>query len=297
MTTSPANVSGNPAAAALEQSTVRRGPPAPRQRTTFSDWLGSQLEAEPAAVPASSRAGRSVARLAPSTTDTEILPARGSFRARGNTPQTLLDDGSAPGFERSSSRIAPHLIRYTGVPDSAKFPAGPYYQAPAEAGGEWWLVNPFTGAEPWLRLERALTPPEEEVLPEGFADVFGPRPTRKLLDYFEFRLAKMEWEHDLKFFKQAGIPEGLDETQLEAAKEAFAEWGLGEPVFYEGRYGWRVRFPESDVPGFEMNPNTAVQAPHVVIAKYQIRLIRQGTIPENLHPWVPPHQLTPGVEA
>jgi len=107
----------------------------------------------------------------------------------------------------------------------------------------------------------------------------------------------MEWEHDLKFFKQVGVPRGLDEAQLEAARGAFLEWGLGDLVFYEGRHGWRARFPDSGVPGFEMNPTTAVQAPHVVIAKYQIRLIQQGSVPENLHPWVPPHLLSSDTEA
>jgi hypothetical protein len=297
MANSPATGLGLSAATDIEQSSARPSILAARQRTAFLDWLGSQIENTSSAVPDSSRPGHSVPSLAPPTMD-EILPDRGSFRARGNTPPTVLDDGGTPGFERSTSRIARHLIRYASVPDAAKFPNGPYHQAPAEKGGEWWLVNPFTGPEPWLRLEQIQTSPEEEALPEGFAEIFGSRPTRnEFPDYFEFRLAKMEWEHDIKLFKQAGIPPGLDEVQLEAAKEAFAEWGLGEPAFYEGGHGWRVRFPQSAVRGFEMNPTTAVQAPHIVIAKYQIRLIQQGDVPENAHPWVPPHLLTPGAEA
>jgi hypothetical protein len=224
-------------------------------------------------------------------------PLHRSFRTRGNTPPAFPDD-SATGFERSSSRIAPHLVRYLSVPDAVKFPSGPYHQAPIDKGGEWWLVNPFTGREPWLRLEQVRESPTEEALPEGFADIFGPRPTRNAFpDYFDFRLGKMEWEHDLKFFKQAGIPPGLDETQLQTAKEAFVEWGLGEPVFYEGRHGWRARFPDSEVRGFEMSPTTAVQAPHIVIAKYQIRLIQQGDTPQKPHPWLPPQILSPAEEA
>lgn len=158
------------------------------------------------------------------------------------------------------------------------------------------MVNPFTGTEPWLRagLPQGTA---AETLPEGFEEVFGPRPTRQQYpDYFEFRLAEMGWEQDLKQFKRVGMPEGMDPAQLAASEQAFQEWGLGKPVFYEGGQGWRISFPESAVRGFEMNPQTALMAPHIVIATYQIRLLQQGSVPENLHPWIPPHLLTPTAE-
>jgi hypothetical protein len=200
------------------------------------------------------------------------------------------------GFVRSQSTEAPHLPRFESVPESAKFPSGPYRQAPAEFGGEWWMVSPFTGPEPWLRASPSQDSPVE-TLPNGFAEIFGHRPTRQQYpDYFEFRLAKIGWEQDLKHFKRAGMPEGMDTAQLAASEQAFQEWGLGKPVFYEGGQGWRVSFPESAVRGFEMNPQTALMAPHVVIATYQIRLLQQGGAPENLHPWIPPHLLTPAAE-
>ena len=63
---------------------------------------------------------------------------------------------------------------------------------------------------------------------------------------------------------------------------------LGRPVFYEGRYGWKVRFPDSQIHNFEANPGGMIKAPHVLIAQYQIRLLQKGTVPENPHPFVPP---------
>ena len=36
-----------------------------------------------------------------------------------------------------------------------------------------------------------------------------------------------------------------------------------------------------------------INAPQVLIAQYQIRLLQKGTVPENPHPFVPP-QLFPG---
>jgi hypothetical protein len=45
-----------------------------------------------------------------------------------------------------------------------------------------------------------------------------------------------------------------------------------------------------------MNPQTALVAPHVVIATYQVRLLQQGSVPENLHPWIPAQLSAPAAE-
>ncbi|KKM05507.1 hypothetical protein LCGC14_1753360, partial [marine sediment metagenome] len=42
-----------------------------------------------------------------------------------------------------------------------------YVQGP---GGAWWKISPFGSREPWRRFSPA--PP----LPEGFVELFGPRP-------------------------------------------------------------------------------------------------------------------------
>ena len=65
-------------------------------------------------------------------------------------------------------------VRPKEIPEAWKHPVGPYRQAPPEYGGEWWLVNPFSGDEPWLLLDRKA--PVPEVLPVGFENTFGPRP-------------------------------------------------------------------------------------------------------------------------
>jgi hypothetical protein len=109
--------------------------------------------------------------------------------------------------------------------------------------------------------------------------VFGPRP--------ETTTAATQWEQDLSFFQGTGLPEGFNEEQLEAAKTQFEEWGLGEPVFYQGRYGWQVRFPDSQLPTFETTASTALLVPHLVIAEFQVRSIQEGVTPSQYHPFLP----------
>ena len=201
------------------------------------------------------------------------------------------------GFVRSVSTKAPEFLRFQSVPDAVKFPNGPYRQAPAEHGGEWWAVNPFTGSEPWLRMA-ALETSAVKQLPDGFVEVFGTRPTRSAYsDRAEFLQAEQVWEHNLKHFKGTGMPPDMDLAQLETARQVFQEWGLGEPVFQENNHGWRIRFPNSDAPAFGLNPNTAVTSPHLAVALYQVRLLQSGINPEVRHPWIPAHLTAGGTEA
>lgn len=187
------------------------------------------------------------------------------------------------GFTKTTDTTAPHLPRYRDVPESAKFPLGPYQKAPQEYGGDWWLVSPFTGPEPWLALsatngssQAAL---ETEPVPAGFEKVFGPRP--------DHGAAAAQWDQDLSNFQGTGLPEGFNEEQLAAAKTEFEAWGLGEPVFYQGRYGWQVRFPDSPLSTFETTASTALLTPHLVIAEYQVRSIQEGIDLGRYHPWLP----------
>lgn len=185
--------------------------------------------------------------------------------------------------------------RFVDVPDSAKFPAGPYRQAPAEYGGEWWLVSPFTGEQPWLNQELAsvANPLDEyapETLPPDFVQAFGEMPVRHGGESgaeFVARLAR--WKQDLEFFQQVGIPDGLDEALIELASTAYEQWGMGAPVFYEGRYGWFARFPDSAIPEFEMDAASAVTSPHLAIARFQVRQLQNGGEIPQTHPFVPPH--------
>ena len=187
-----------------------------------------------------------------------------------------------PGFIPSDDIEGP--LRFKEVPGDVQWPVGPFVQAPEEYGGDWWKRSPFTGPEPWLALDRPFIKPVE-VLPEGFVELFGPRPDYKDFDnYFRFQVATVEWEDTLDRFRGLGMPEGIDLEALESATEVMLEWGLGEPQFYEDVNGWHAKFPDSANPDFEINPTTLLMAPHVTVARYQLGLIRLGTIPAELHP-------------
>ncbi len=184
------------------------------------------------------------------------------------------------------------------VPDSWKFPEGPYHQAPAEYGGGWWQVSPFTGSEPWknaaLQAQRkadgtAATAQKQDSYPDGFLEAF-PKPERsQYKSATEFRGAMGRWETDLKYFKQVGTPPGVSEAQINAASDIARQWGLGTPQIYEGRYGWAVRYPESQFPTFETNLNGLMNNIQQTVAQYQVKLIRSGVEPVTRHPMVPPH--------
>jgi hypothetical protein len=180
------------------------------------------------------------------------------------------------------------------VPDSWKHPEGPYHQAPAEYGGEWWYVSPFTGSEPWktqgVKTESTAAKAKAgQSFPDGFLETF-PKPERsQFKDSNDFVHAKSRWEQDLKYFKRAGIPEGVPRDQIDAATAIAQQWGMGTPKFYEGRYGWMVRFPESKIPTFETDLNGVTLGMHQTVARYQVRMMQNGMRPTTRHPFVPPH--------
>ena len=206
-------------------------------------------------------------------------------------------DATAPGSSDSSSTsfaapftetdpvFQPNTPRYQDVPDVWKWPVGPYQQAPEEFGGEWWKVNPFTGSEPW----KPLAGSERSGPTEEFLAVFGSRPEARDFDNVSaYRAARGRWDQDLEFFKGSGIPEGYDQSQVDLATNVFESWGMGRPAFYEGRYGWAVRFPESGLPTFEANVSTALDYSHLIVAGFQVRQLLNGVDPAERHPFVPP---------
>jgi len=168
---------------------------------------------------------------------------------------------------------------YANVPETWK--AGPphfgmYRQAPAEFGGEWWFISPFN-QKPWLTLVPKKLPP-------GFLETFGPEPPKAASHW-------QEWHDNLRDFKQAGVPPGVDPAKIEQATQSMVAWGMGKPAFYEGRYGWAARFPEQmfwdfDAPGVSWLGN-----PDWKIAEWQSRMIAEGVMPEKIHPYVPHHIL------
>jgi hypothetical protein len=181
--------------------------------------------------------------------------------------------------------------RFEDVPEHWKHPEGPYRQAPEEYGGEWWLVNPFASGTPWLTQSQLVL---EQPLPEGFEEIFGPRP--KASDYsgpqsagIYFQAVLVDWQQNLRFFKRAGVPEWASEESITLAGDTFASWGMGRPRYYEGRYGWSARFIDSEIPEFESGARAALQNTHLLVAQYQLALLDRGIVPERRHPFVPPH--------
>jgi hypothetical protein len=177
------------------------------------------------------------------------------------------------------------------VPEAAQWPHGPYKQAPAEFGGEWWLVNPFSGPQPWVRAAEmsAGAGQAETIQPsDDFVKLFGPRPEwTDSSTISERNLKTFVWDRELATFEGVGIPDGFSEEQVRQANEAFAPWGMGEPVFYKSRDGWVARFPNSLTPEFQISPETAIKAPQVTIAVYQVRAILRGVEIGSRHPLVP----------
>jgi hypothetical protein len=241
---------------------------------------------------------------------------QGSTRARGAATGTVEGSGTQPNPtatagtegatpEPPSTRVAPHVPRFADVPESAKFPNGPYRQAPEEFGGEWWLTNPFTGTEPWRTQGSATSPsggentsepvdPNLVPLPDGFVGIFGERPRMANFDSrTEFKIAVGQWEQDLRHFKQAGAPPEFDPEKIGLASGVFEAWGLGQPKFYEGRYGWMARFPDSGFADFEINANTAIEYTHQAVSSFQMRQLHDGIMPGVKHPYVPPWLFNP----
>ena len=168
---------------------------------------------------------------------------------------------------------------------------GPYRQAPEEYGGEWYLVNPFTTAEPWLLDERVRKKPEP---PAEFLEIFGPRPNIMQFrgtpsSHAAHRLAVQLWDGELQRFQGIGLPEWATSEQVTGAEQVFQAWDMGRPRYYHGRHGWMTRFTESQAPDYQVGTWSALNWTHGVIAHYQIALVERGIEPAKQHPFVPPH--------
>ncbi len=176
------------------------------------------------------------------------------------------------------------------VPDGWKSPFGPYHQAPPEFGGKWYYVSPFRPT-PWETAAPAAAP-----LPQGFEAIFGARPRSEDFHGAKFppkayQAAKNEWEKDLKRFKSAGPPEWASTEQLAQTNAIFERWGLGTPLYYEGRYGFMAAFVSSQLPDYETAAFQVLNYSHFVVAQYQLSLISSGLDAGKIHPFVPPHVL------
>ncbi len=269
--------------------------PVNERRAAFYRFFAEAPESTPTR---STPRGRAALTAGPERLD-EALPASPDPDPPAN-PRTSLprsrpsDTGladPAPPIDEPATPATPgsRVPHFSDVPDAAKHPAGPYMQAPEEYGGEWWLVNPFVGTEPWITATIEI--PESggpADLPPDFTRIFGDLPARRSGEsYGDFRSRSVNWKQNLEHFHGGGFPEGFDTEEIALASSTFEAWGMGEQQFYEGRYGWRVRFPDSEIPEFEFNVQAAITVPHIVIARYQVRQIREGTTPTEFHPFLP----------
>ena len=186
---------------------------------------------------------------------------------------------------------------FKDVPEDWKAPRGPYYQAPAEHGGEWWLRSPFN-PYPWLKPK----PTQAEKLPEGFEGLFGPRPVWSKFretggNYRAFQVVVVEWEQELRFFKGTGRPEWVTPSALDSAVQVYLEWNMGTPTFYETNTGWMARFLDSRIGDHDASAYQTVKYPHHTVSQYQIELfLDHGLRPEKWHPYVPPTVFLRGKE-
>lgn len=185
----------------------------------------------------------------------------------------------------------PALAQKSFVPDEWKVDnGGPYVQAPANCGGEWWYVNPFTGPEPWLKKCIDFTPPQPEP-DEIFTFIYGAPPiARDFNNYRQFQAARVRYEEKQKYFGGVvDVPEGFTQAEVDRGNNIFAAWGMGAAFYVKERNGTVARFPLAEVQvDFSTTPDRALNYTHLAIAGYQIDVIQAGEEPTKRHPFVPP---------
>ena len=177
------------------------------------------------------------------------------------------------------------------IDDKYKEPYGPYRQAPAEYGGEWWYMSPFGSLTPWLFQDGV---PSKVAYPEGFISLFGDKPMWKdfigtgVGPFRRFKAAMGIWESELKYFKGLGLPEWVTSDQLIASNAVLLRWKIGLPEYYESRYGHLGRFIHSEVPDYDSSTYHIINFPHHLVAQVQIEMFSRGISVEKWHPFVPP---------
>lgn len=153
------------------------------------------------------------------------------------------------------------------------------------ADGRVIAVSPFNPNPCGVGLPTVQEQIEAEAssMPDGFLKAFGPPPVNTG-NSLKDRIARVQYEQDLRHF--AGVVE--PPTAFATVAPVYARWGLGEPVFYRGRYGEYARFPDAPFKPMQATIFTATHGPGVAIASWQARLILDGHIVNDVHSFVPP---------
>lgn len=166
---------------------------------------------------------------------------------------------------------------------------GPYVEAPPNCGGGWYYVNPFNQT-PWQAKCSDFKEPTKDI-PEDFKMAYGeyPNPTDYRPNIRNWQAAKDRYEQDLKYFVRI-VPstEITDEATMRNVETLTSTWGLGIPIFVEGRYGIIAKFPfAQNSVRFESTPGLLVEATHIVIAMYQVKVAKEtGVVPTPRHPFL-----------
>lgn len=123
----------------------------------------------------------------------------------------------------------------------------------------------------------ALTAPSE------FVAVFGPPPAATGWSLAD-RVARVQYEQELRYFGGL-MPEPVGFDRVAGFYES---WGMGRPMFYKGRYGTYCRWPDAPYRPARANMFAAVNGAGVVVASWQVRVVLEGHVLTDLHPFVPP---------
>ena len=91
-----------------------------------------------------------------------------------------------------------------------------------------------------------------------------------------FRAERTQRGHDLAHFHGSGIPEGFSEDKVQLAGDLFEAWGMGRPMFYEGRYGWTATLPGAELENYQSAVFTTIEAPHLVMREVPVVADEKG---------------------
>ena len=183
------------------------------------------------------------------------------------------------------------MLRLGALTLSAFFAAGLSAQPVTQtcADGRVMAVSPFN-PRPCESFERERTTTVDEQvattadkMPDGFLAVYGPPPS-KTGQSLKDRTARVKYEQDMRYF--GGLmtePEGFGEVA-----NFYERWGFGRPVFYKGRYGEYCRWPNAPFRAAQATMFTAVHGTGVVVASWQVKVIKEGHVLTDVHAFVPP---------
>lgn len=120
-----------------------------------------------------------------------------------------------------------------------------------------------------------------------FVRIFGkePHPNNYRHDVRYYFDAHRQWLLELFDFKGASSrPPFGDLSDHRKMQEVFNTYLMPEALFYEGRYGHWITFPEGEVPGYKMQAMTALMSPNMVVVRYQEKMLALGRTPMVPHP-------------